>query len=461
LYAVSTVGMLLVATGFLYWVLVSDLAKSDNRFLRDKIQVLRAFLREHPEDPSDLEEEVNSVGAYYIRVLDLERRSLFETPDMANRLPARLFPRPVGTAESPKTGLKRRSLNGRSYLLVSAWAGVGYGGADLRLLQVALDVTSEENLIAGYRRKLVLVLLAGIVLSAGTGVAVARKGMRSVKEITQTAERITAAQLHERIDPARWPKELTALATAFDQMLDRLQESFTRLSQFSAGLAHELRTPINILMGEAEVALSRKRSPEEYREVLESSLEEFGRLSRMIDGLLFLARADSAARMIERPRIDARKEIEAVVEFHDAMAQEQGIRVACEGKAALNADPILFRRAVSNLLSNALQYTPRGGTITVFVGPTEDRGVEVCVEDSGAGIAPEHLPKIFDRFYRADSARSQFPQGFGLGLAIVRSIMDLHQGAVTIQSEPSKGTVVTLKFPPAEIGSPQPTLTNR
>jgi two-component system, OmpR family, heavy metal sensor histidine kinase CusS len=451
--------MLLVATGFLYWALVGDLAKSDNRFLRDKVQVLRAILREHSDDPEGMEEEVNSVGAYYIRVLDLERRSLFETPDMSNRLPARLFPRPVGTAEQPKTGLKRSLSNGRSYLLVSAWAGVGYAGGDLRLLQVALDVTSEENLIAGYRRKLFLVLLVGIVLSAGTGIAVARKGMKPVKEITRTAERITAAQLHERIDPARWPKELTALATAFDQMLDRLQESFTRLSQFSAGLAHELRTPINILMGEAEVALSRNRSPEEYREVLESSLEEFGRLSRMIDGLLFLARADGAARTIERPWIDARKEIDAVVEFHEAMAQEQGVRVSCEGKAALSADPILFRRAVSNLLSNALQYTPRGGTISILIGPTEDRGVEICVKDSGAGIAPEHLPRIFDRFYRADSARSQFPQGFGLGLAIVKSIMDLHQGTVTIQSEPSKGTVVTLLFPPVEKASPQPIMT--
>jgi two-component system, OmpR family, heavy metal sensor histidine kinase CusS len=450
LYTFSTVGMLFAATGFLYWVLVSDLAKADNRFLRDKLQVLRAILREHGEELEGLEEEVNSVGAYYIRVLDRSQHSLIETPDMALRLPGFLFPDPVGAFELPHSGVKRTLGNGRSYLLISAWTDTGGANADLRLLQVALDVTSEENLIAGYRRNLIIVLLGGIFLSAAIGIFVARRGLRPVKEITQTAEHITPARLHERIDPARWPKELIALATAFDQMLDRLQESFTRLSQFSADLAHELRTPINALMGEAEVALSRHRTPEEYRNVLESSLEEFGRLSRIIDGLLFLARAEAADRSIEKTRIDARKEIDAVVEFFEAMAEEQGIRVSCQGHANLPADPILFRRAVGNLLSNALQYTSSGGNIRISVGTAADHGVDIRVEDNGSGIAPEHLPKIFDRLYRADSARSQYPKGFGLGLSIVKSIMELHGGSVSIQSEPSKGTIVTLKFRPSE-----------
>jgi len=202
-------------------------------------------------------------------------------------------------------------------------------------------------------------------------------------------------------------------------------------------------------MGEAEVALSRPRTPEEYREVLASSLEEFSKLSRMIDGLLFLARAEGTERTITRGRFDARKEIDAVAEFHEVIAEEQGVRIVCEGNAMVQADPILFRRAVSNLLSNALQYTPRGGTVTVSAKSTEDLGTEIRVEDTGSGIAPEHLPKIFDRFYRVDSARSKFPQGFGLGLSIVKSIMDLHGGAVDIRSQTSKGTLVTLKFPSA------------
>ncbi|MBI3611513.1 MAG: heavy metal sensor histidine kinase [Nitrospirae bacterium] len=447
LYTASAVGMLVAATGFLYWVLVKNLEKTDRLFLTDKIQVLRAILRGYPGETEGLEEEVNLGGPYDVRILDKENRTLIETPDMARHLPPSAFPHPIGFSKMAKAGIKRRLPNGRSYLLIAAWAESGRSDANPRLLQVALDISNEEILIVGYRRRLVMVLLSGILFSAAAGVVVARKGMQPVKEITQTAERITAAQLHERIEPARWPQELTALATAFDQMLDRLQDSFTRLSQFSADLAHELRGPIHNLMGEAEVALSRMRTPEEYREVLESGLEEYARLSRMIDGLLFLARAESAERTIDRTPLDARKEIDAVAEFHEAIAQEQGIRVTCEGNATALADPILFRRAVSNLLSNALQHTPRGGRITVSVQSRGDGGAEVRVVDNGVGIDPEHLPKIFDRFYRADIARSRFPQGFGLGLAIVKSIMDLHGGAVTIRSEPFKGTSVILNFP--------------
>jgi two-component system heavy metal sensor histidine kinase CusS len=253
--------------------------------------------------------------------------------------------------------------------------------------------------------------------------------------------------LHERVNPARWPRELTALATAFDQMLDRLEKSFARLSQFSADLAHELRTPINNLMGEADLALSRVRAPDEYRRVLESSLEEFAKLARTIDGLLFLARAEHPETQVQRAALDARKEIDAVREFYDAMAQDQGVDVRCEGDAALHADPLLLRRAVSNLLSNALQYTPRGGRVVMSAAASPDGGAVVRVTDSGVGIEPEHLERIFDRFYRVDPARSRFPRGVGLGLAIVKSIMDLHRGLVTVQSEPGKGTTVSLQFP--------------
>jgi two-component system heavy metal sensor histidine kinase CusS len=208
-----------------------------------------------------------------------------------------------------------------------------------------------------------------------------------------------------------------------------------------------LRTPINNLMGEAEVVLSRARPPHEYRQVLESSLEEYARLSQMIDSLLFLARADSAEARIERSQFDAVQAIEAVREFHEAVAEEQGVEVTCHGKAVVNADPMLFRRAVSNLLSNALQYTSRGGRVSIAVEQTADHAVDVRVSDTGSGIDSAHLPRIFDRFYRADRARSQYASGTGLGLAIVKSIMTLHNGTITIQSEPAKGTTVTLRFP--------------
>lgn len=160
------------------------------------------------------------------------------------------------------------------------------------------------------------------------------------------------------------------------------------------------------------------------------------------------ARAESPETHIECTLLDARKEFEALREFYDAMAEEHEVEISCQGHALVYADPILFRRTVSNLLSNTLHYTPRGGTVTLAVTPADDHGIVVRVSDTGCGIAPAHLPKIFDRFYRVDPARAHRHPGMGLGLAIVKSIMDLHGGTVSVQSVPQQGTTITLRFPP-------------
>ena len=201
------------------------------------------------------------------------------------------------------------------------------------------------------------------------------------------------------------------------------------------------------MMGEAEVVLTRQRSSQEYREVLESSLEEFSRLSRIIDSLLFIARAESPETRIQATDLDVRKELEGVVEFHNAVAQEQEVEITCHGDGTVHADPVLFRQAVSNVLSNALRYTPGAGKIAISVDRPDSQWVSVSVADAGVGIDPEHLPKIFDRFYRVDRSRSRHPQGTGLGLAIVKSIMSLHGGTATLTSTLGKGTMVTLRFP--------------
>jgi len=227
-------------------------------------------------------------------------------------------------------------------------------------------------------------------------------------------------------------------------MLDRLEDAFERLSQFSADLAHELRTPINNLMGEAQVALSRERTTAEYTRVLQSALEEHAHLARMIDSMLFLAQADQACAALASISLEARAELQAVCDFYQALAEEQGVELACEGQTRIAADPLLLRRALSNLLSNALKYTPRGGRVTLRAaeGPGTTRTLSVI--DSGVGIASEHLAKLGDRFYRVDPSRTASPSGVGLGLAIVRSIMTLHGGSLLIDSTVGQGTTASL-----------------
>ena len=230
-------------------------------------------------------------------------------------------------------------------------------------------------------------------------------------------------------------------------MLDRLGESFSRLTQFSSDLSHELRTPINNLMGEAQVALSRARTADQYREVLESSLEELDRLSRMTENMLFLARTDQPAAGIIRDWIDARREVEKLAEFYEIMADESGLHIRCTGNARVFADLSLMRRAISNLISNALRHTPRGGDVEVALKDETDGSATIAISNAGPGIPAQHLKRIFDRFYQVDTSRERSRDGVGLGLAIVNSIMRLHGGTVSVSSEPGAHTTFILRFP--------------
>jgi two-component system heavy metal sensor histidine kinase CusS len=227
-------------------------------------------------------------------------------------------------------------------------------------------------------------------------------------------------------------------------MLKRLDDSFTRLSQFSADLAHELRTPIANMLGEAQVVLTRDRTAAEYRQTIESTIGECERLSRIVDNLLFVARADAAREPIERRRFDARAAVEKIAAFYQTVAEDRHVTISCSGEGQIYADPDLFERAVGNLLENALRFTPEKGTIGIALSE-HDSSFEVAVHDNGCGIAPEHLPRVFDRFYRAEPSRSS--DGAGLGLALVKSIVDLHTGSASIHSDMGYGTTVTLTFP--------------
>jgi two-component system heavy metal sensor histidine kinase CusS len=448
----SAVATLALATGFLYWVLVESLDEEDHEFLSARVQRLRSLLEERPDDRAALRQEITrelvyARGAnYYVRVRDQDGHALIETPGMpiAN---ASAFPLPAAAGSDPHPGAKRRSDDGRYYLLMAAWAPGGMKEAPQRRLELVLDRSREEAIIANYRQKLLVAVAVGVLVSAGAAIGTARAGLRPLHEIASAVERINAARLHERLGRASWPVELVALADAFDVMLGRLEDSFTRLSQFAGELAHELRTPIQVLGGEAEVALSRERTPDEYRDVLVSSLEEFARLSRVIERLLFLARADSAGMPLERRVFDVRGEIDAVTDFHRSLAEERGVTVRCQGNALVDADPLLVRQVVTNLLANALAYTPQDGSITIAVQTLPDRSVEISVTDTGVGIESERLPRVFDRFYRIDRTNDRYPRGTGLGLAIVKSIVDLHVGTIRIESVQGQGTTVRVTFP--------------
>jgi two-component system heavy metal sensor histidine kinase CusS len=452
--------MLVAVTAVLYWILIRGLEWDENQLVLNKVKMFEATLHANGDNMTILDNEVNlEGGAYwsgqhyvvYSRILDEAGRVVIEAPGMEQLLPRSVFPPPIVIQQNvDSTGVRYgQAPNGRSYFLMSAWARSGGEDGPRRLIQVAMDDTGERAAAAIYRRDTLLALFLSTLVFAVMGTFIARRCLQPVYDLAQHAERITANNVLSGIDPdsSRWPKELTTLADSFYSMLTRIDASFKWCSQCTEDMAHELRNPINCLMGEAEVALSKERSPDEYRRVLDSSLEEYSRLSRMIKELLFIAGSDNPYNAIERTRLDVRRELEAVREFHDVQAQEQGITITCTGQASLDADPLLFRRVVSNLISNSLSHTPEGGEISLSVRQLAGENiVEVVVRDTGCGIKAEHLPRIFDRYYRTQRKQANRTGGAGLGLAIAKSVMTLHGGSIAIASTKGMGTTVTLRF---------------
>ena len=234
----------------------------------EEIFELRSIVQENSYNWETIEKSIKEGEAiayrftkYYRRILDEKGHILVETTGMSEIISPKIFPAPI-VIDLDELGEKWRSKKGTTFLMMSTWAEAGNAKKIKYILQIAVDISQDENLINAYRDKIALVFFIGILFSCGINIVVAKSGMRPLKEITEKMHQITASQLHERIHSERWPKELNALATAFDGMLDRLEDSFNRLAQFSVNLAHELRTPINNLMGEAQVALSKVRTPE-------------------------------------------------------------------------------------------------------------------------------------------------------------------------------------------------------
>jgi two-component system heavy metal sensor histidine kinase CusS len=457
-YSASTFTLVLAATGILYFALVTNLRRADEEELREEVQILQALLRESSSDDDRIQWEIQ--GEYraihptpvHKRILDDRGRTILETPDMAGQIPTAVFPAaPPGSAAPTSTGettmtIATHSDAGHVWLIASARARFRTGPEE-RVLHVGLDLSRQSALLARYRGRLWAVLVLALAPSVLIGRIIARRGMGPVERITETARHIRSTTLNERIRTERLPSELAALAATFNEMLDRLEESFERLSRFSADIAHELRTPIQNMRGGAEVALGRPRPADEYREALASSLEECEGLSRLIDSLLFLARAESPEAHLDREPIDVAKEIESVRAFYEAAAATSGVSLYADCPTPLPArlDRTLFQRAIANLVGNALAATPRGGTVRI-TARKEPSGVRVEVADTGGGIDPALLPRVFDRFYRVDGSRTKSSGGSGLGLAIVKCIAEMHGGSIAIASAPGAGTRVTLSL---------------
>jgi heavy metal sensor kinase len=356
-----------------------------------------------------------------------------------------------------------RSSQGSAALDEARWRSVRLGADSWRVLvqPVVVDGQVVATLQVGRPEKpgehaveqlglLLATLVPLAVLLAGTGgLFMARRALDPIDRITRTATSIGADDLARRLpsESLAIPDEVGRLATAFNYMLDRLDGAFQRQRQFTADASHELRTPLMLLLTQVDIALQRPRTADEHRQVLISLREDLMRFRRLLDTLLSLARADAREDILVCEPLELGELAEQVVDVMQPMADERDIRLAAhtECQVVVQGDQAHLMQLLVNLVENALKHTPAGGSVRVAVaGDTDFDTALIAVRDTGVGIASEHLPHLFERFYRVDPARSS--SGAGLGLAICRWVAEAHGGRIDVESQPGTGTTFTVRL---------------
>lgn len=436
-----------VCSLLLYLKLVQQLDEASKGELKAETVSIKSLLSA-PDGLQLLEKEMvaqlHEVDGHHVcvRILDRDEKVVVENQIMRQWIPGSAFPPPAELEAR-----KFRAASGALYLIKNSALHDPVSEANGWRLQVGIDVSGNEKLAATYRSYLFAFALGGFCFALLSSIVVVLRGLKPLNDFSSELRRVSEGRLATRVDPASYPVEMESLVRSFNGMMACLDGSFQRLSHYSGNLAHELRTPINTLMLQAEIALSKDRALPEYRELITSCLDEYQRLADIVDKLLFLARADGRKGRLLLQELDVEEEAEEVLDYFIEEAKGAGVRLHNFAQGMLLADQTLFRRALSNLVSNAIRHTPDGGQVSVSSSLGEAGRLEVRVCDTGCGIATEHLPLLFDRFYRAGAESGGGRSGTGLGLAIVRAIMVMHGGDAAVWSEQGQGTVVTLYFP--------------
>lgn len=436
LFAVAATVVLLVTAYFLTQAVEAHFKTGDRHELDGKLELIRnLFARaDAPEElaalPRRLDDALIGHHGLAVAVTDAAGELWFTTsgatfPDTLLR-DCRARP-----AACTSGSLREWEYAGRPYRGTAVAMRTPQGGT--YTVAIALDIAHHAEFMSKARSVLGVAIVLAALATAGLGWVVTRWGLFPLRRVTATVAGMSAQHLAERLPTAGLPAELQPLASAFNAMLARLDDSFRRLSAFSSDIAHELRTPISNLMTQTQVALSNARGNEEYKEILYSNLEEYERMAQMVGDMLYLAQADHGLLKPGLGVVDLASETRDLFDYFEAWAEERGVSLAQAGAASVPGDRLMLRRALSNLLVNAIRHTPAGKTVTVSLATHSGQG-EIFVDNPGTPIPAQHLPHLFDRFYRVDPARQRSGDGAGLGLAIVKSIVDAHGGSIDVTS---------------------------
>lgn len=438
------------------WVIVRSLehhfAQQDAHELDAVVTALAEPLRHIPKDfdRDQLRQHLaNAVAGHHgmtYGVYDGAGNALYATPGPDLRK--------LATSPSPAHRIGANDLrvwqeNQKSYrgAAIQLSTGADSAGVSYRIV-AAMDIGFHLEFLEEFKRMLWWATCLVLCIALGVAWLAVQWGHLPIRKVNDEIRAIRSSKLDVRLDPLDVPIELAELVLAFNDMLARIEEGFSRLSHFSADIAHELRTPVTNLITQTHVVLGQPRSAEEYREILYSDLEEFDRMGKMIGDMLFLAQTENDPQNLRLGCIDLAELIRGLFDYFEALAEDRNITLCAKGVVEpVRADRDMLLRALNNLLSNAIRHTPRGSRITVTLAQDE-QWTTISVENPGDRIAEADLPKLFDRFFRVDPARQRKSAGAGLGLAIVKSIAEAHGGDVQVASDDAV-TRFDLKLPRA------------
>jgi len=435
LFSFSTVIILMIMGLVIHQLVMHHFETQDRTQLEGKIQLVENLLEQNHHNPSELNLYLkDALVGHHDLIVQIERPSgqiIFSSSPTALK---------SKTLVKSKHGpwLEWKLQNKIYHGLIYKKSFDQNSAIPSAQIIVGIDTSEHLHFLNDFRSQLLYIGVIGTICLMLLGWFAAWRGLRPVQTMAKVAEGISAQHLSERLEVDNTPTELKSLAIAFNDMLDRLETAVGKLSDFSSDLAHEIRTPINNLMTQTQVCLSRSRDISTYQEILFSNLEEFERLARMVSDMLFLAKAEHGLHRTNLQQVNLVKEVSALFDFYDAIAAEKGMSLKQTGQGYVEGDPSMLRRALSNLLSNAIKYGKSDSIIKIKCQQNSDT-TELTIENESSPLSQEQLTRLFDRFYRTDSSRQRVEEGTGLGLAITKSILDVH--GATIQANYENGHI--------------------
>ncbi|MBC8555238.1 MAG: heavy metal sensor histidine kinase [Candidatus Brocadiales bacterium] len=458
-YLLSVMGILLFSGTFLYFRLQHKLDKKADQLILDEEEELLLTLLDKDSTLNDLKSAIAlefSEDRYYklsIRLLDAGGKTIivsdnFSVQDLETSEIA------VTKAKGGESVFQSVRVRERKYPFRLLTKAIDQDGSLKYILQIGLYMKPLYKTIENLKSNLLILIPILIVLSITGGWFLARRSLSPIENITRTTQKITASNLNKRLVPTHTGDEVDELANTINLMLGRIEDSFVRIAQFTSDVSHELRTPVAALKTGTEVILSKERTAEEYRDLLENNLSTLERMTRMISDLLELSRSDSGTSILHLKSFSLGNFLNELQNKFRLISETKNINILNNElpDIQIEGDKDLLRRVFSNLLDNAIKFTSHGGSISITLA---DRGNDVvtCIKDTGIGISEEHLEKVFDRFFRVDSSRSRDTGGTGLGLNICKNIVELHKGKIQVKSKTAAGSTFEVVLPKSHTNS--------